>query len=155
MDEQDGYLRVATHTWSSDWAGGTWATVNDSGVYVLDTAGDTLDVVGSVTGLAPGEQLYAVRFDGDIAYLVTFLQTDPLFAIDLSDPASPTVQGELVIPGFSNYLQTVGEGLLLGIGQEREPGTWNTRMHVSLFDVSDGGDLRLIERQFLEETAQW
>ncbi len=155
MDEQDGYLRVATHTWSSDWAGGTWATVSDSGVYVLDTAGDTLDPVGSVTGLAPGEQLYAVRFDSDTAYLVTFLQTDPLFAIDLSDPASPTVQGELVIPGFSNYLQTVGEGLLLGIGQEREPGTWNTRMHVSLFDVSDGGDLRQIERQFLSETAQW
>lgn len=155
MDEQDGYLRVATHTWSSDWAGGTWATVSDSGVYVLDTAGDTLDLVGSVTGLAPGEQLYAVRFDSDTAYLVTFLQTDPLFAINLSDPASPTVQGELVIPGFSNYLQTVGEGLLLGIGQEREPGTWNTRMHVSLFDVSDGGDLRQIERQFLSETAQW
>lgn len=155
MDERSGYLRVATHTWSSDWAGGTWATVNDSGVYVLDTEGNTLDVVGSVTGLAPGEQLYAVRFDGDTAYLVTFLQTDPLFAIDLSDPTSPTVQGELVIPGFSNYLQTVGEGLLLGIGQEREPGTWNTRMHVSLFDVSDGADLRLIERQFLDETAQW
>ena len=155
MDERNGYLRVATHTWSSDWAGGTWATVNDSGVYVLDTEGNTLDVLGSVTGLAPGEQLYAVRFDGDTAYLVTFLQTDPLFAIDLSDPTSPTVQGELVIPGFSNYLQTVGEGLLLGIGQEREPGTWNTRMHVSLFDVSDGADLRLIERQFLDETAQW
>ncbi len=155
MDERNGYLRVATHTWSSDWAGGTWATVNDSGVYVLDTEGNTLDVLGSVTGLAPGEQLYAVRFDGDTAYLVTFLQTDPLFAIDLSDPTSPTVQGELVIPGFSNYLQTVGEGLLLGIGQEREPGTWNTRMHVSLFDVSDGADLKLIERQFLDETAQW
>ena len=155
MDERSGYLRVATHTWSSDWAGGTWATVNDSGVYVLDTEGNTLDMLGSVTGLAPGEQLYAVRFDGDTAYLVTFLQTDPLFAIDLSDPTSPTVQGELVIPGFSNYLQTVGEGLLLGIGQEREPGTWNTRMHVSLFDVSDGADLRLIERQFLDETAQW
>lgn len=155
MDERNGYLRVATHTWSSQWAGGTWATVSDSGVYVLDTSGTTMDVVGSVAGLAPGEQLYAVRFDGDTAYLVTFLQTDPLFAIDLRDPTAPTVRGELVIPGFSNYLQTVGDGLLLGVGQEREPGTWNTRMHVSLFDVSDSGDLRLIERQFLEETAQW
>lgn len=155
MDEQNGYLRVATHTWSSQWAGGTWATVNDSGVHVLDTAGSTLDVVGSVTGLAPGEQLYAVRFAGDTAYLVTFLRTDPLFAVDLSDPAAPQVQGELVIPGFSNYLQAVGDGLLLGIGQEREPGTWNTRMHVSLFDVSDGADLTLIERQFLDEAAQW
>ncbi len=155
MDEQDGYLRVATHTLSSQFAGGTWATVNDNGVYVLDTAGDTLDLVGSVTGLAPGEQLYAVRFAGDTAYLVTFLQTDPLFAIDLTDPTEPTVEGELVIPGFSNYLQSVGDGLLLGIGQEREPGTWNTRMHVSLFDVSDGTDLTQIDRQFLVEDAQW
>lgn len=129
--------------------------MNDNGVYVLDTEGDTLDVVGSVTGLAPGEQLYAVRFAGDTAYLVTFLRTDPLFAVDLSDPAAPSVEGELVIPGFSNYLQSVGEGLLLGIGQEREAGTWNTRMHVSLFDVSDGADLTQIDRQFLDSDAQW
>ena len=65
------------------------------------------------------------------------------------------VEGELVIPGFSNYLQSIGDGLLLGIGQENEPGTWNTRMHVSVFDVSEGADLSLIERQFLDETAQW
>ena len=155
MDEQDGYLRVATHNWSSQFAGSTWATVNDSGVYVLDTAGDTLDVVGSVTGLAPGEQLYAVRFAGDKAYLVTFLRTDPLFVVDLSDPTSPAVEGELVIPGFSNYLQSVGDGLLLGIGQEREAGTWNTRLHVSLFDVSTGSTPTQIERQMLLENAQW
>ena len=155
MDEQDGHLRVATHKLSSQFAGGTWATVEDNGVYILDTEGDTLDVVGSVTGLAPGEQLYAVRFVGDTAYLVTFLRTDPLFAIDLSDPTAPTVEGELVIPGFSNYLQSVGEGLLLGIGQETEPGTWNTRMHVTLFDVSDSTNLIQIERQFLDEDAQW
>ena len=155
MDEQGGYLRVATYTWSSQWAGGTWATVNDSGVHVLETAGSSLDVVGSVTGLAPGEQLYAVRFAGDTAYLVTFLRTDPLFAIDLRDPTAPVVEGELVIPGFSNYLQSIGDGLLLGIGQENEPGTWNTRMHVSVFDVSEGANLSLIERQFLDETAQW
>ncbi|MGI9163847.1 MAG: beta-propeller domain-containing protein, partial [Mycobacterium sp.] len=155
MDEQNGYLRVATHNWSSQFAGGTWATVNDSGVYVFDTAGDTLDLVGSVTGLAPGEQLYAVRFAGDKAYLVTFLRTDPLFVIDLSDPSAPVVEGELVIPGFSNYLQSVGDGLLLGIGQEREAGTWNTRLHVSLFDVSNGGAPTQIDRQVLDENAQW
>lgn len=155
MDERDGYLRVATHTWSSQWAGGTWATVNHSGVYVLDTAGEELDVVGSVTGLAPGEQLYAVRFIGDKGYLVTFLQTDPLFAIDMADPTAPVLEGELVIPGFSNYLQSVGDGLLLGLGQEREAGSWNTRLHVSLFDVSDGADLDQIERRFLDADAQW
>ncbi len=170
MDEQRGYLHVATHTWAQHWVpsdspdftneAGAWAnghyvTQNENGVYVLDMEGDTLDEVGSVTGLAPGEQLYAARFIGDMAYLVTFLQTDPLFAIDLSDPANPTLQGELVIPGFSNYLQSVGEGLLLGIGQEREAGTWHSRLHVSLFDVADGTNLTQIARQFLDESAQW
>lgn len=155
MDERDGYLRVATHDSSSHWGSGTWVSKNDSGVYIFDTAGDSLDEIGRLTGLAPGEHLYAVRFVGDTAYLVTFLQTDPLFAIDLSDPAAPTLQGELVVPGFSNYLQSVGDGLLLGIGQEREAGTWNTRLHATLFDVSDGTNLIEIEREFLDPSLQW
>lgn len=155
MDEQDGYLRVATHTNSSQWGAGTSSTRNDNGVYILDTEGDTLDEVGRLTGLAPGEQLYAVRFMGDTAYLVTFLQTDPLFAIDLGDPTAPTLQGELIIPGFSNYLQSAGEGLLLGIGQERETGGWETHLHASLFDVSDGANLTQIDREFLDSGFQW
>ena len=155
MEEHDGYLNVATHTNASQLINGTWTTRNDNGVYVLDTAGDTLDVVGSLTGLAPGEHLYAARFVGDTAYLVTFLQTDPLFAIDLSDPTAPTLLGELIIPGFSNYLQSVGEGLLLGIGQEREAGSWNTNVHATLFDVSDPTKLTEITRQFLTENTQW
>jgi uncharacterized secreted protein with C-terminal beta-propeller domain len=124
-------------------------------VYVLDTEGDVLDLVSSLTGLAPGEQLYAARFVDDKAYLVTFLQTDPLFVIDLSDEKTPTLLGELVIPGFSNYLQPVGDGLLLGIGQERPVGTWNTHLHASLFDVSDGTAPTQIDRQFLDESSQW
>ena len=155
MDEQDGHLRVATHTNSSQWGAGTSSTRNDNGVYILDTEGDTLDEVGRLTGLAPGEQLYAVRFMGDTAYLVTFLQTDPLFAIDLADPTAPALQGELIIPGFSNYLQSAGEGLLLGIGQERETGGWETHLHASLFDVSDGANLTQIDREFLDSGFQW
>jgi len=155
MDEQGGYLHVATHTSGSQVINGTWSTSNDNGVYTLDTVGDTLDVTGSITGLAPDEQLYAVRFVGDKAYLVTFVQTDPLFAIDLSDPAAPVLLGELVIPGFSNYLQPVGDGLLLGIGQEREAGTPNTHVHATLFDVSDGSNPTQITRQYLTENTQW
>ena len=155
MDEQDGFLRVATHTASSQLVDGVWDSRNDSGIYILDTAGDTLDEVGQVTGLAPGERLYAVRFIGDTGYLVTFLQTDPLFAVDLSDPAEPVLLGELIVPGFSNYLQPVGDGLLLGIGQERDTATGNTHLHASLFDVSDGTNLNQIEREFLDPGYQW
>ena len=155
MDERDGYLRVATHSTGSQLVDGTWTTRNDSGIYILDTAGNTLDEVGRVTGLAPGERLYAVRFIGDIGYLVTFLQTDPLFAVDLSDPTDPVLQGELIVPGFSNYLQSVGDGLLLGIGQEREAGGWNTHVHASLFNVTDGTNLTQIDREFLDPGYQW
>jgi len=155
MDEQGGYLRVATHTTSSQLTDGTWITQDDNGIHVLDTAGGTLDEVGRLSGLAPGEQLYAVRYVGDTAYLVTFVRTDPLFAIDLSDPTDPTLLGELVVPGFSNYLQSVGDGLLLGIGQEREPGTPNSYVHATLFDTHDPTNLTQIEREFLDPGSQW
>jgi uncharacterized secreted protein with C-terminal beta-propeller domain len=155
MDERNGYLRVATHTTSGQWGEGTSTTRDDNGITVLDTVGTTLDEVGQLTGLAPGEQLYAVRYVGDTAYLVTFVRTDPLFAIDLSDPAAPALKGELVVPGFSNYLQSVGDGLLLGIGQEREDSSWNTHVHASLFDVRDGANLTQIDREYLDPGYQW
>jgi uncharacterized secreted protein with C-terminal beta-propeller domain len=155
MDEKDGYLRVATQTNDSSIVDGVWRNEQSSGVYVFDTAGGTLTQVGSLTGLAPGEHLYAVRYEGDTAYLVTFLQTDPLFVIDMSDPQNPILLGELVIPGFSNYLQSVGDGLLLGIGQEREPGTWNTHLIASLFDITDPSTPIQIDRDFLDADSQW
>lgn len=144
MDENGGRLRVATHT-----------AQGDNGIHVLDTTGSTLDEVGSITGLAPGEQLYAVRYVGDTAYLVTFVRTDPLFAVELGDPAAPRLLGELEVPGFSNYLQSVGDGLLLGIGQEREAGTWNTHLQATLFNVTDGTAMAQVDRVYLDPGYQW
>ena len=144
MDESGGYLRVATHTDN-----------NDNGVHVLDTSGATLDQVGQLTGLAPGEQLYAVRYVGNTAYLVTFVRTDPLFAVDLTDPKAPVLQGELVVPGVSNYLQSVGDGLLLGIGQEREAGSWNSHLQATLFNVADGAQPIQLDREYLDSGYQW
>jgi hypothetical protein len=37
----------------------------------------------------PHEQPYGVRFDGDVAYAVSYYRIDPLYAIDLSDPLDP------------------------------------------------------------------
>lgn len=155
MDEQDGFLRVATHVSGSELVDGVWISRDDNGVYVLGTSGAELTPVGQLTGLAPGEQMYAVRYVGDTAYLVTFVRTDPLFAVDLSDPTTPTLLGELVVPGFSNYLQSVGDGLLLGIGQEREAGGSDTHLHATLFDVSDGANLTEIDREYLDPGYQW
>ena len=91
-----------------------------------------LKVIGKTEELAPNEQVYSVRFDGDIGYFVTYRQIDPLFTVDLSDPTNPTVLSELKIPGFSEYLHPFSEGKLFGFGQNGEGG-----LKLSMFDVSE------------------
>jgi hypothetical protein len=73
-----------------------------------------------VTGLGVTERIYAVRFIGDVGYVVTFRETDPLYTLDLSDPSDPTVVGELKILGYSAYLHPMGDDLLLGVGQDAD-----------------------------------
>ena len=103
-------------------------------VYVLDK---NMKIVGFLDGIAPGEQMKSARFLGNMLYLVTFMQTDPLFTVDLSDPAKPEIKGELKIPGFSEYLHPIGNGLVVGIGYGgTETGTDGTAK-ISLFDISD------------------
>lgn len=133
MSELNGDLRVAT-TKQSAWNGGG---TSESSVYVLRPEGDELVIVGSVGGLGQGEQIYAVRFLGAQAYVVTFRQTDPLYVIDLADPTHPVVSGELKIPGYSSYLHPVGDGLLLGVGQAASLDGMTQGTKLSLFDVSD------------------
>ena len=65
---------------------------------MLDAESDEMPLIGELTGLAPGEQIYATRFQGDRAFMVTFVQIDPLFTIDLSVPTQPEAKGELKIP---------------------------------------------------------
>ena len=87
----------------------------------------------------PGEDLYAARFLGDRAYLVTFEVIDPLYVIDLSDPEDPRVAGELEVPGFSTYLQPLGESVVLGIGSDvpAQGPALTGGVKLSLFDVAD------------------
>jgi uncharacterized secreted protein with C-terminal beta-propeller domain len=97
-----------------------------------------LDVVGQTPGLAEGERIFSARFLGDIGYIVTFRQVDPLFAIDLSDPENPKVLGELKIPGFSDYMHPLGDDHLLTIGRDIDENTQVDRgTALQIFDVSD------------------
>ncbi|MBW3568264.1 MAG: beta-propeller domain-containing protein [Proteobacteria bacterium] len=104
---------------------------------VLEEQGEQLEVVGRVGGLGRGEQIQSVRFLDEVAYVVTFRQTDPFYVVDLSQPTAPAVTGELKIPGFSTYLHPVGDDLLLGVGQDADLQGRVTGMQVSLFDLSD------------------
>ena len=127
VDEYQGDLRMATTGTDGDL--GTHANV-----WVFRQVGTELKQVGAITGIAPTEQIYAARFDGETAYLVTFRQVDPLFVIDLTEPTAPQLQGELKIPGFSTYLEVIQEGLVIGVGRDD---AWGSHLQVSLFDVSD------------------
>jgi uncharacterized secreted protein with C-terminal beta-propeller domain len=133
VDEQGDFLRVAT---TETTPGAPFGTAYSNSVYVLSAQDGVLSVVGSLTGIAPGERIYAARFFGDRAYLDTFRQFDPLFSLDLSDPTDPKLTGSLEIPGFSRYLQPIDATHVIGIGQDvanNEP----SGVQISLFDVSD------------------
>lgn len=133
LSSYDGHLRVAT-TSAPPWGG---QAPSSSSVIVLEERENGLVQVGRVNGLGIGERIYAVRYFGDMATVVTFRQTDPLYVLDLSDPAAPKKTGELKIPGFSTYLHPVGDDLLLGVGQDADAQGRVTGMQVSLFDLSD------------------
>ncbi|MEK6846736.1 MAG: beta-propeller domain-containing protein [Nanoarchaeota archaeon] len=132
LDEDDGYLRVAT-TIGEAWFG-AGSTMSGNNLYVLD---ENLEIVGSVEDLAPGERIYSTRFVGDKAYMVTFRQVDPLYVIDLSDEENPKVLGYLKVTGFSNYLQPYDDKHLIGIGHEATLEGRQQGLKISLFDVSD------------------
>jgi uncharacterized secreted protein with C-terminal beta-propeller domain len=136
MSEYDGLLRVAT-TRGDQWNANGATPNTDAAVTVLAEQDDRLDIIGSVGGLGEGEQVRAVRWFGDIATVVTFRQTDPLYTVDLADPTQPRVLGELKVPGYSAYLHPLGGGLLLGVGQDATVEGRVLGTQVSTFDLSD------------------
>ncbi|MFI6293301.1 beta-propeller domain-containing protein [Nonomuraea sp. NPDC050790] len=148
LSEFDGNLRVATTR--------TDMRTSASSVYVLKA--DTLDKVGEVGGLGKGERIYSVRFIGPVGYVVTFRQVDPLYTLDLRDPAAPRVTGELKITGYSAYLHPAGDGRLIGVGQEASDKGRTLGTQLSLFDVSDPAAPRRLSQMFQKDSgseAEW
>ncbi|MEM4895827.1 MAG: beta-propeller domain-containing protein [Ignisphaera sp.] len=109
------------------------STSTSNNVYMVDIR--NLKIVGVLKDLAEGERIYAARLVKNVFFLVTFRQVDPLFAIDITDPANPMVLGYLKIPGFSEYLHPLSGDVLLGIGVEDDA------LKISLFNVSNPKDM--------------
>ena len=150
FSELDGNLRVATT--ASD------PSSTQSYVTILDDDGKALTVIGQVDGLGKGERIYAVRFIGTAGYVVTFRQTDPLYTLDLSDPTKPKVVGELKLLGYSAYLHPIGDGLLMGVGQDATDQGRRLGSQVSVFDVSDPANPKLLQKLSLgqgQSTAEF
>lgn len=130
MSEHKGVLRVAS----------TGVQASESMVTTIDTQTVNMPVLGKLTGIAKGERIYAVRFVGERAFVVTFMQIDPLFVISLRDPRNPKIMGELKVPGFSTYLHPLDDGHVIGLGMNAQDGgafAWFQGVKLSLFNVAD------------------
>lgn len=135
LSERGGVLR-AVSTDAPLWWGGEEAE-SETAVTALAERDGRLVEIGRLGGLGRGERVYAVRFVGELGYVVTFRQVDPLHVVDLADPEHPRLRGELHIPGYSSYLHPIGDGLLLGVGQDATAEGRILGTQVSVFDVSD------------------
>lgn len=143
MSEYGGYFRVAVSC-------NMYRNLNGKGiasytmdrfnsVYVLDM---DMNVVGGVEGFGKDETVKSVRFSGNSAYVVTYEQTDPLFAIDLSDPTAPFITDSFKILGYSTYMEQWDEGHLLGFGVDADEDGIETGIKLVMFDNSDPYDLK-------------
>ena len=134
LSEHEGVLRVVSTETPAWWGAGR---ESESFLTTLRLGENALTGAGRVGGLGKGERVYSARFVGEVGYVVTFRQVDPLYTLDLSDPAHPRVLGELKIPGYSAYLHPIGEDLLLGVGQDADENGRVSGTQISIFDVSD------------------
>ncbi len=139
LSEYDGHLRVATALGQDPWA------PEENGVVVLRERGSDLVEVGRVDAMGIDERIQSVRWFDDLAVVVTFREVDPLYTVDLSDPTAPQVLGQLKVPGFSAYLHPLGDGLLLGLGQDARPDGRTLGAQAAVFDLRDLTDPRRLD----------
>ncbi len=158
MDEYKGVFRVVTtlNSWEQRvYTDGVdtyeYDSANSNALYTLD---QDLAILGRIENLAKDEFVKSVRFDGDIGYFVTFRQVDPLFAVDLTNPAAPRVLDALKIPGFSEYLHMFRDNLLLGIGYNADENTGRMQgVKLSMFDTSN--KTNIVEKTTESVDANW
>lgn len=163
ISEHQGDLRVLSFTGEQGWASLADASTRSASPATLTilrerVSDQSLQAVATLPSTRrpaaiglPGEQVYAVRFLGDKGYVVTFRQTDPLYVLDLADPTDPKIAGELTVPGFSDGLFPLGQGLLLGVGRQADLNGQVGGVKVSLFDVQDPAKPRELATEVLGE----
>jgi len=143
IDESGDILRIATNIRFCKITDDVTVSFSDENtvnrVFCLDK---NLSIIGESGDLGKNEQIKSVRYIGDISYVVTFRQTDPLYAVDLSDPENPKVLSELKIDGFSTYMHPYGNNYIVGIGFDADPETGiTTGLKVTVFDISNPNEI--------------
>jgi hypothetical protein len=148
LSEHEGALRVLTFTgpmgWVSDADAAASKPASPATLTVLREAAGSFQVVSTLPNAQrpaalgkPGEQVYGVRFVGNQGFVVTFRRVDPLYVLDLANPADPKIAGELELPGFSDHLVPLGNGLLFAVGRDATDTGRVLGVKVALIDVSN------------------
>jgi len=147
MDEHNNFLRIATTVGNTPWAG------SHNILSILKESSDgNLEIISKIDNIAPTEDIKSVRFNENKGFIVTFKQTDPLFAFDLSNPYSPVQTGELKIPGFSTYIHLMDDNHLLSIGYDGDDqGAFSGLQGIALqlFDISDMKEPKCIYKEVI------
>ncbi len=141
VDEEDGVLRVISQIGAGRTGNGL--AYPEVETFRIDSTRQFTPLGRMTLQLPYQEGLRTVRFDGDRAYAITYYQTDPMFIIDLADPARPQQRGELYMPGFMYHLEPRGDRVI-GLGIDRTDPLGN--LNVSLFDVSNPDAPTLLSR---------
>ncbi len=160
MDEYDDYFRIVTTYYDYNLfgiddiiaPGEEEEDTTKNNLFVLDK---DLKMVSKIEGLAKGERIYSVRFDGEIVYFVTFKQIDPLFVVDLSNPSTPTIKTELKIPGFSEYLHVFNDKYLFGLGKETNEDGRVTNLKISMYDIQNKSDVTEKYKTIIGNENSW
>ncbi len=147
LDEYGSYFRVATSRFAT--IGGAATTSDD--VYVLNM---NMSQVAALRNIAPGENIYAVSFVGDMGYVVTYEQVDPLFVISFQNVTSPVILSALKVTGYSDYLYPLPGGYLIGVGKDAVPSSngnfsYYLGLKLSLFRVFDNGTSIQVEKYLI------
>jgi len=125
LDEARGQLRVLV--------GPSSETGNFNSILTFRRDDQRLVEAGRLDHLGPSEEIKSVRWQDDLALVVTYRQTDPLYVVDLRD--RPRLISEFRVPGFSSYLHPLGPRRLIGVGEGPVGRGWGAQ--VGLFRVRD------------------
>ena len=141
ISEGNDVVQVLTTVWHDD------GSTNELHLYDYGMKEE-----GSLADIAKGEEIYAARYIGDIVYFITYHNTDPLFAVDISDPENPKMLGNVKMTGYSDYLHPYGDNLLLGIGYETDPDTSEQLgVKLTMFDISDPVNLKILDNVVIKD----
>jgi uncharacterized secreted protein with C-terminal beta-propeller domain len=158
LSEHQGRLRAVTSS------AAMWGNSNKNRLTILEPSTLAPGLLKTVSYLPnarrpqtlgkPNEVLYGTRFLGDRLYAVTFKKIDPLYIVDLADSTDPRISAALEVPGFSDYLHPLPNGLLLGFGKDARPAdafgdgqfAWYQGLQLTLFDVGSADQPRELQR---------